>query len=63
MCELHLLDPVVVDLDGIPGDQILNILLGMIDLPGVGHLPLKVESSTLFNFREKTRMIITAKYV
>ena len=55
----ELLDPVIVDLDGIPGDQILNILLGMIDLPGVGHLPLKVESSTLFDFREKTGMIKT----
>ena len=57
--EFYLLDPVVVDLDGIPGDQILNVLLGMIDLPGVGHLPLKVETSTLFDFREKTEMIIT----
>ena len=51
---LDLLDPVIVDLDGIPGDQILNILLGLIGLPGVGNLPLEVEPSTLFDFSEET---------
>ena len=55
LCELRLLDPVVVYLDSVSGDQILDILLGMIDLPGVGNLPLKVKSSTLFNFSEKTK--------
>ena len=56
LSELGLLDPVVVDLDSVSGDQVLNILLGMIDLPGVGNLPLKVQPSALFNFSEKTRM-------
>ena len=51
---LDLLDPVIVDLDGIPGDQILNILLGLTGLPGVGNLPLEVEPSTLFDFSEET---------
>ena len=54
--EFCLLDPVVIDLDGIPGDQILNVLLGMTGLPGVGNLPLEVEPSTLFDFSEKTGM-------
>ena len=51
---LDLLDPVIVDLDGIPGDQILNILLGLTGLPGVGNLPLEVEPSTLLDFSEET---------
>ena len=39
------LDPGVVDPGGVPGHQVLDVLLGLVRLPGEGHFSLKLERS------------------
>ena len=44
---MDLLDPNVINFDSIAGDQILNVLLGMCGLSGVGNFALEVNGANI----------------